>query len=216
MDKFLFGGLLFLLLLPASFCRAQQITNFDLDKLLKNGGLVTNPGQNVQALADGDKKGILCQGIAWLKGIAFSTGTIDFDLRGKDVYQQSFLGIAFHGVDTVTYESIYFRPFNFRADDTLRKKHAVQYISQPDYPWDRLRKESPLVYENGIENAPAATAWFHAHIVVNADSITVYVNHSATYSLKVKKLSNRNDGLIGLWSSSLSGDFANLVIKPTR
>jgi len=175
--------------------------------------LVINPGQNVRTLADGEMKGISCQGIVWLKGIKFSTGTIDLDIRGKDEYQQSFVGIAFHGLDTLTYESIYFRPFNFRADDNLRRKHMVQYMSEPDYPWDKLRNEYPLVYESGIKNAPAATAWFHAHIVVDADSVTVYVNHATAYSLKVKRLNGRGDCLIGLWSSALSGDFANLVIK---
>ena len=27
----------------------------------------------------------------------------------------------------------------FRASDSTRYAHAIQYVSQPAYPWDRLR-----------------------------------------------------------------------------
>jgi hypothetical protein len=50
-----------------------------------------------------------------------------------------------HGART---ESIYLRPTNGRADDQLRRNHSVQYDSVPDFPWFRLRKESPGVYES--------------------------------------------------------------------
>jgi len=33
------------------------------------------------------------------------------------------------------------------------------------------------------------------------------------HSLKVNKLNDRKDGLIGLWNYGLEGDFANLSIK---
>jgi hypothetical protein len=164
-------------------------------------------------MTDGQYKGVSCSGLIWIKGTDFSTGSIDIDLRGRDVFQQSFLGIAFHGIDSITYDAIYFRPFNFHSADTLRRKHMVQYMCEPDYPWDRLRKEHPLVYENGIASAPVAAAWFHAHIVVTDDEIRVYVNHADSPSLVVKKLNDRTSGLLGLWDDSLPGDFANLVVK---
>jgi hypothetical protein len=90
----------------------------------------------------------------WLKDVNFKTGTIDIDLRGRDVFQQSFLGIAFHGVDTTTNDVIYFRPFNFQATDTLRRKARGTIHERPDFPWDKLRKEHPLVYENEVNPAP--------------------------------------------------------------
>jgi hypothetical protein len=205
-----------LFLITAIFCReanAQQRGVYKLDDLLKQNKLMINPGQTVSPIADGSKAGVSCNGIVWLKNTGFKTGTIDVDLRGKDVFQQSFLGIAFHGIDTVTYDAIYFRPFNFRSTDTLRHKHAVQYISEPDNSWDKLRNEHPLMYENAVNPAPLATAWFHARIVVKGDVIIVYVDGAAQSSLTVKKLNNREDGLIGLWTSGLTGDFANLTIK---
>ncbi len=48
----------------------------------------------------------------------FRNGTIECDIREKDVQGQSFVGITFHGVDSTTYDAIYFRPFNFK---TLRR-----------------------------------------------------------------------------------------------
>jgi hypothetical protein len=213
MNNLIFRRTLYLCLLISSFCQGQKLAKYNLSELLTDGKLITYPTEEVKVLSDNTRQGILCNGIVWLKGVTFSTGSIDIDIRGKDVFQQSFVGIAFHGVDTVTYDGIYFRPFNFQSPDTLRRKHMVQYISQPDYPWDRLRKEHPLMYESGITPAPLAAGWFHAHIVVDKESITVFVDHSKTPSLKVKKLNTRTDGLIGMWSSALSGDFANLDIS---
>ncbi|MEO3406164.1 hypothetical protein AAFN85_19785 [Mucilaginibacter sp. CAU 1740] len=187
--------------------------SYDINKLLHENKLIKiTPLQRVAEITDGSKQGLSLDGILWLKGLDFKTGTIDVDLRGKDIFQQSFLGIAFHGIDTAVYDVIYFRPFNFRATDTLRHKHAVQYMSLPGYEWDKLRQEYPLVYENEVNPAPQATAWFHTRIVVNVDDIVVYVDHADKPSLKVKKLNNRQTGLLGLWSTGLPGDFANLVI----
>ncbi len=185
----------------------------DLVALYQANQLITYTQYHVSVLNDGDKRGLSQNDIVWLKNFSFSTGTIEVDLKGKDVFQQSFLGIAFHGIDTITYDAIYFRPFNFQSADTLRKKHTVQYISQPDYPWEKLRNEHPLVYENAVNPFPQAKDWFHARIVVDKDSITVYVNHSPKASLKVKKLNTRSNGMLGLWNFGLGGNFANLVVK---
>ena len=216
MRKFLFGAMLFLPLMFASLCQAQTTTKFDLRNLLDDDKLVASANQHITAFENGGYRGIALTGIVWLKNISFSTGSIDVDLKGKDVLQQSFLGIAFHGVDTGTYDAVYFRPFNFRSTDTLRKKHCVQYMSAPDFHWERLRKEHPLMYENTILPPPRATAWFHAHIVVDENQIKVYVNQSSTPSLVVKKLNTRTDGLIGLWNDGLNGSFANLVISSAK
>jgi hypothetical protein len=148
-----------------------------------------------------------------LKGVSFKEGSIDIDLRCKDVFLQSFLGVAFHVTDNTHYEVVYFRPFNFQHPDTSRRKWSVQYMVVPDLLYDKLRKEHPLVYENSVTPVPKADEWFHATIVIKGDLITVYVNHSSTLSLQVKKLNTANDGMIGLWDDELTGDFANLAIK---
>jgi hypothetical protein len=188
-----------------------QKQSYNLQQLLKENKLFTN-NQEVVPLTDGDKKGISLKGIVWLKGVPFSTGTIEVDLRGKDEFQKSFIGIAFHGVDTITHDLVYFRPFNFRATDPVRKIHAVQYVSHPDFTWHKLREEKNGIYEKAIDPAPPATEWFHAKIVVGEKEVKVFVNNASTPSLTVEKLNTRKDGLIGLWNEGLHGDFANLVI----
>ena len=153
-------------------------------------------------------------GIAWINNVTFKTGTIELDIKGKNVLQQSFVGIAFHGVNDSTYDGVYFRPFNFQSPDALRKSHAVQYISMPQYDWSALREKYPGKYEHGLLNTTDPEKWFHAKIVVAADRITVYVNSDRQPSLVVQPISKHTDGNIGFWVGHTSdGDFANLVIR---
>lgn len=186
--------------------------SYDLPKMLADNKLVVFHYDHVFA-TDASKHAISSNRIVWLKDVNFSEGTIEVDLKGHDVLQRSFLGIAFHGVDTITYDCIYFRPFNFRATDPVRKIHAVQYIAQPDYPWEVTREKMNGIYEKAVVPAPEANAWFHAKIVVKGKQVTVYVNGSETPSLTITKLNDRTNGLIGLWNTGLNGEFANLVIR---
>ena len=41
-------------------------------------------------------------GIAWVEGSEFGQGTIELDVRGRDVFQHSFVGVAFHRRDDST------------------------------------------------------------------------------------------------------------------
>ena len=176
--------------------------------------------RSVSSLTDGTKKGVRLneqpgEGVAYLRGIEFSNGTIEFDVRGKDVQGQSFVGVAFHGVDSTTYDAIYFRPFNFRTEDPARHSHAVQYVSQPAYPWQKLRAERPGIFEQPLNPAPDPTAWFHVRVVVASPKVSVFVGDAKEPSLVVKQLSDRKKGLVGLWVGNNSGgDFANLKIHP--
>ena len=201
-----------LIILLTSVCLSSFSQTFDLQKLVIESKLITY-GRSLTLLNDSKKGAISSKGVVWIKGLNFTNGTIEIDLRGKDIPQQSFLGIAFHGVDTITYVAVYFRPFNFQAKDSVRKIHAVQYVSEPEYPWHRLREEKNGVYEKVISPPPSPTEWFHARIVVKGSTITVYVNNSTTPSLTVDKINSRKEGLIGLWSFGLNGEFANLVVK---
>jgi len=152
-------------------------------------------------------------GVAWLDGVNFANGSIELDIKGKDVLQQSFVGVAFHGVDEKTLDAIYFRPFNFHTTDSVRRIHAVQYVSHPDFPWNVLRETQNAKYEKAIPSAPDPNEWFHVKIVVDYPQITVYVNNSASPCLSVDKLNDRQTGKIGLWVGNNSGgEFANLVI----
>lgn len=194
---------------------SQQEKSYSLDKMMIENKLVVYPGKTLTAITDGSKKGISTNGITWLKGVDFITGTIELDMRGRNEFLKSFLGIAYHGTDTLNYETVYFRPFNFQYADTARRKWSVQYMAMPDYPYDRLRKEQTGKFENDILPNPNPEDWFHARIVITTDSTVVYVNGNSKPSLRIKNLAKRTHGLVGLWASTgtTMSDFANLVIK---
>lgn len=152
-------------------------------------------------------------GIAWLKGVEFSNGTIELDIRGKDLFQQSFVGVAFHAMDNETLDAIYFRPFNFQSTDPVRKIHAVQYISHPDNTWSVLREKQNGKYEKAVIPSPNGNEWFHVRIVIKNPGVSVYVNGNPESCLSIDKLNIRKTGKIGLWVGNNSdGDFANLQI----
>jgi hypothetical protein len=197
----------------------QRAIEVDLARLAEGHGLqVFN--RSVTSLSDSARKGLRLSerpdnGVAYLPGVEFANGMIEVDVRGKDVQQQSFVGVAFHGVDSTTYDAIYFRPFNFGAADPARRAHAVQYVSHPTYPWQKLRAEHPGVYEQPVKPVPDPNGWFHVRVVVAGSQVRVFVNDATEASLVVNRLSERTKGLVGLWVGNNSGgDFANLRIRP--
>jgi hypothetical protein len=208
-------------LVAATSGLGQQVQQVNLLKLLKDQQLVLY-NRTVSAIPDSNKPGVRLSetqgdGVVWLKDVNFTTGTIEADIRGKDVLQKSFLGIAFHGQDDKTYDGIYFRPFNFLAADTARSSHSVQYISHPAHPWYVLREKFPGKYENPLNPAPQPNDWFHVRLEVTDKEVTVYVNGAAQPALRVQKLNTNKSGKIGLWAGNGSGgDFANMVIRKSK
>ncbi len=156
-------------------------------------------------------------GVVWIEGSDFVEGTIEVDVRGRDVLQRSFVGIAFHRKDDTTYESVYLRPFNVRADDPVRHRHAVQYMASPDYDWPRLRKEFPEKFESPVDPSVVPTGWVPLRVIVKGQTIQVYVGPVKSPTLEVMKLGQQDRGMIGLWTGNNSdGDFANLRITPMK
>ena len=150
--------------------------------------------------------------MALVDGARFDGGAIDVDLRGNGGGQASFVGVAFAVAEPQHYEAIYFRPFNFRAEDAVHRAHAVQYIAWPEHTWERLRRESPGRYESALEPAPDPERWFHARIEVDAAKVRVFVDGAARPCLVVDRLGERRRGGVGLWVDSQPGAFANLKI----
>jgi hypothetical protein len=205
----------------ASRIAGQKTIEPDLAALAEGRGFkVFN--RSISSVNDRARKGVRLgespgDGVAYLQGIEFTNGTLEFDVKGKDVQQQSFAGVAFHGVDGTTYDAIYFRPFNFRTEDPARRIRAVQYISHPTYTWQKLRAEQPGKYENAVNPVPDPNAWFHVRVVVASPNVRVFVNDAKEPSLVVSQLSDRKTGLIGLWLGNNSGaDFANFKIVPAE
>ena len=92
---------------------------------------------------------LYAQGLVWIEDLDFSNGVIEAEIAGMPApgapeAARGFVGIAFRvKPDLKTYDAFYLRPTNGRADDQVRRNHSVQYISHPDWPWTRLRKETP-------------------------------------------------------------------------
>jgi hypothetical protein len=162
-------------------------------------------GQKYVRLDNGDG-----MGGAWLLNSNFDEGTIEVDLRGRNLRGQSFVGIAIRGKADDVRDVVYFRPFNFQESDPERRSHAVQYESRPSFGWDQLRALHPGKYEAAIQNAPQSENWFHVRIVVGGRIIRVFVNGASVPSLTVTELSNRNGGLVGL--DGANADYRSLQI----
>ena len=188
---------------------AWRLIHADAERADKDGKVA------VRLVAQGDSaNGIV--GLAWPRSPAFSTGTIEIDLKGKNVRQRSFLGVAFNVVDEKTFEAVYFRPFNFRADEPFRGR-AVQYIAWPANTWEHLRKTEPGRFEKPVNPVPDPDGWFHAQIEVSAERVRVFVNHAKEPSLVVSRLSRGGaERPVGLFVDSADGLYANLVVAPLK
>jgi len=84
------------------------------------------------------------EGLAWLKGVPFSTGTIEVDLKAQDVFNKSWLGIAFHVANDSVYECVCFAPFHFITKDSVVSIQAVQYISYSVVTWKNCGKNKTI------------------------------------------------------------------------
>jgi hypothetical protein len=158
--------------------------------------------------------------IATLTGSDFRGGTVALDVAGAprtDVAPGSrgFIGLAFHLTgEPERYECFYVRPTNARCDDQLRRNHTVQYVSVPDYPWQRLRQEAPGVYESYADMETGA--WTHLELRVDGTRAQLFVNGASQPALIVNDLKLGDpQGPLALWSWTYTdGYFADLTVTP--
>jgi len=148
----------------------------------------------------------------------FKDGIIELDVAGSPIPQvpnaRGFIGVAFRvQARSDSFECFYIRPSNARADDQLRRNHSVQYTSSPGFPWQRLREESPGVYEAYADME--AGVWVHLKVEVMGTRGRLYVNGATQPTLIVNDLKlGDTRGAIALWSHTFTdGYFANLRVK---
>ena len=210
----------FLIVAFSQYLKAQEVISPDLAAIPDGKGWKGDTNSVTRSAKDGRpaiefKSTQGRPNMIWLNSFSFTNGVIEFDVQGRSAPASSFVGVAFRVADAETYDAVYFRPFNYRATNALNRAHAVQYMSHPDFPWDRLREEKPGQYEKGIEPAPDGDAWVHARIVLDRRKVSVFVNGSGEPSLVVDELSDRPGGSIGLWCGGF-GAIANLKITPRK
>src|SRR5215468_10600710 len=154
----------------------------------------------------------------------FRDGTIEIELTGepsptaKNTAARGFVGVAFHvnldaAKDATKYECFYLRPTNGRADDQVRRNHSAQYVSHPDFPWPRLRKEFPEKYESYVDLAPGE--WTKVKIEVRGDKAQLYVHDEPQPVLVVNDLKHgQSAGQIALWvGTGTVAHFSNLRVS---
>jgi len=141
----------------------------------------------------------------------FQDGVLEIELTGEPAPHagegaRGFVGVAFRVVPDAAkdaanvaakYECFYLRPTNGRADDQVRRNHAVQYVSFPDFPWHRLRKEFPEKYESYVDLVPGE--WTKLKIEVRGDKARLYVHDAPQPVLVVNDLKHgQSQGQIAL------------------
>ena len=149
----------------------------------------------------------------------FHNGTIEFEVAGQPSPGSSggargFVGIAFRAQpDEGIYDCFYLRPTNGRAEDQERRNHSAQYISHPEYPWFRLRSETPSKYETYVDLAPAE--WTKVKVVVEGEKARLYVhgNEHPTLIINDLKTGAHGSGSVALWfEGSTVAHYANLTV----
>lgn len=157
--------------------------------------------------------------LAPIDGLDFSSGVIEVELAGTPgpgapEGARGFVGIAFRmQKDKQTYDAFYLRPTNGRADDQLRRNHSTQYIAHPDFPWFRLRKENPGLYESYVDLVPGE--WTKVKIEVRGTRARLYVHGNDQPSLIVNDLKSggQGKGAVALWiGPGTVAHFRNLTV----
>ena len=159
------------------------------------------------------------QVLAIVESSAFKDGTIEADVagiprEGAKPDTRGFVGIAFrvqgHGS---RFEAFYLRMTNGRAGNQLQRNHSTQYVSHPDFPWRRLRNESPGIYESYVDLN--AGAWIKIKIVVSGNQAQLYVNGADQPCLVVNDLKLGDaGGQVALWiGSDTDAYFSKLTIR---
>lgn len=135
-------------------------------------------------------------------------------LESAPPFARGFIGVAFRiKEDNSTFESIYIRPTNGRAEDQLRRNHTVQYFSYPDYKFQRLRDESSGKYETYADIG--LDEWITMRIEVKGKEARLYLNNQKHPSFIVSELlGETTSGSIGLWVEiGTEGYFKDLIIE---
>lgn len=192
----------------------------DLELLNVKADLVTYRGRRaVRLIENYEEPDSEEHSIAIISGSDFKDGVIETEIAGaplpdapKDM--RGFVGIAFRvHPKGARFECFYLRPTNGRADDQLRRNHSTQYVSHPEYPWFRLREETPGVYESYADLVPGE--WTKVRIVVSGTKAQLYINGAEQPCLIVNDLKlGETRGGIALWiGAGTEAHFSSVIVK---
>ena len=179
-------------------------------------------GRDAIRVVGNPKDTVSMETLAIIPGTEFGDGVIEAEIAGApaagaDTSARGFVGIAFRVDSSGTrYAAFYLRPTNGRTTDQLRRNHSTQYVAHPDYPWYRLRKEQPGVYESYVDLE--AGAWTPIRIEVRGGVAKLFVHGSPQPVLIVNDMKNPPaSGRIALWiDAGTEANFSRLRVTPAR
>ncbi|HEV2447300.1 MAG TPA: hypothetical protein VGS58_15310 [Candidatus Sulfopaludibacter sp.] len=191
-----------LVLAAAATAAAQPSPRLQLKNVKSE--TVTYKGKACLRLTDVDLNAPDGARLAIVGGTDFADGTIELELAGDTVpdappAMRGFTGIAFRVADGgAAYESFYLRPRNGRAEDQEQRNHSAQYVSFPDFPWQRLRQQSPSKYESYVDLVPGE--WTRMKVEVHGVKARLFVNGSNQPALIVNDLKRGSShGSVAYW-----------------
>jgi hypothetical protein len=156
---------------------------------------------------------------AVIEGLELSDGVITAEIAGAPApdahaLARGFVGVAFRLHDGA-YDLFCLRLTNGRAENQERRNHATQYASHPDWPWFRLRKETPSRYESYVDLLP--NEWTTIRIGVRGNRARLYVHGQEQPTLIVNDLKSgvQRMGKVALWINyGTVAHFRNLTVTP--
>jgi hypothetical protein len=160
---------------------------------------------------------------ALLTGSDFTNGVIEVDVAGarRAGYSTTEDSTGFKGIIGISFrvhgdsaERFYLRPENSRGSSQLFRNRSTQYEADPDFPWMRLRQETPGMYESYVDIESGA--WTKIKIEVSGSKARLYVNGASQPTLIVNDLKHgESRGKIALWARvSSDAYFSNLLVTP--
>ncbi|MBI3679218.1 MAG: hypothetical protein HY235_02335 [Acidobacteria bacterium] len=139
-----------------------------------------------------------------VSGAELQDGVIEAEISGAPgegaaEAARGFVGVAFRlAPDASRFECFYLRPTNGRAGDQVRRNHSAQYISFPDFPWQKLRKESPENYESYTDLVPGE--WTRVKVEVRGLEARLFVHGAGQPTLIVSDLKlGETKGGVAFW-----------------
>lgn len=193
--------------------KAEWQRNVKAEKVTYKGKSALRVTETTKGFADFDDRLVV------LPDTNFQDGEITLELAGTiapDAPEgaRGFVGVAFRVQGQADkFEAFYLRPANGRAEDQVRRNHSVQYISHPDFPWQKLRKEFPEKYESYVDLIPGE--WTKVRVVVKGSQARLYVHGALQPTLIVNDLKlGQSSGAIGLWiGPGTIAHFANVKLS---
>jgi len=192
--------------------------------LVDTRDLVVAPGVKAEAVEYRGRKAVRLTkdaadeaALAFVNGTQFRDGTIEVDLATKlvrppGVRRPGFTGIAFRARDDrMHYELFYLRPGNATEDDQAKRNHSVQYTSEPDFGWEKLRRNWPFIYESYADLQ--TDEWTKLKIEVHGRQARLYLNGSEKPSLIVDGLKGEDLEGVALMTERLDVHAEHRVLE---